>query len=87
MFQQSDKSVLYILICFVIFILAISSLTGCAHYAYKNGDCSLSVWSMREIKAGDIRITKNCSLTGGADGMTYNEQQMMIFQELVKKIP
>jgi len=62
-------------------------LSACAMYKFKNEECELTIWSMREVKAGDIRISKNCALTGGAAGMTYNEQQMQIFQELVKKIP
>lgn len=62
-------------------------LNACAVYEFKNGDCELKIWSMREVRAGDIRISKNCSLTGGADQLNYNEQQMLIMQKMVEKIP
>ena len=62
-------------------------LNGCAIYQFKNGDCELSIWSMREVRAGDIRISKNCSLTGGAEQLNYNQQQMMMMQKMVEKIP
>lgn len=76
-----------LLIRFLIVMFLLLLLSGCVRYAYQNGDCELTIWSMREIEAGSLRISKSCALTGGADGMKYNEQQMLIFQELVKKIP
>lgn len=67
-------------------------LTGCANYIYKHADvdgssCELTIWSMREIQAGDIRISKKCTLTGGADAMTYNQLQMEALTSLISKIP
>ena len=62
-------------------------LNSCAFYEFKHGDCQLKIWSMREIRAGDLRISKNCALTGGAEQLNYNEQQMMIMQKMVEKIP
>jgi len=67
--------------------LALVSTTGCAIYRYQNDNCTLSIYSMREVKAGDIRISKTCAVTGGAEGMSYNEQQLQIMQKIVDKIP
>lgn len=73
---------------FRIFIaLCLVQLSGCAVYEFKHGDCELKIWSMREVRAGDIRISKNCALTGGAEQMNYNDQQMVILQKMVEKIP
>lgn len=58
-----------------------------AIYHYENGDCKLSVYSMREIQMGDLKITKTCALTGSADAMNYSEKQFEFLNELVKKIP
>jgi len=63
------------------------AMPGCAIYQFKAGDCSLSIYSMREIQAGDVRINKDCALKGGAEKMNYNDQQMLMLNELVKKIP
>lgn len=49
--------------------------------------CETKLLSSREVKGGALKVSKNCAVTGGADEMTANEQQMLIFQELVKKIP
>ena len=75
-------------IALVLFHIALPViLSGCAMYEFKNENCGLRIWSMREVNVANIRISKNCALTGGAEGMTYNEQQMAIFQKLVEKIP
>jgi len=63
------------------------SMSGCAIYKYESGDCKLSIYSMREMQAGDLGINENCALTGGAEKLNYNEQQLLILNELVKKIP
>lgn len=62
-------------------------MPGCAIYQYESGDCKLSIYSMREMQASDLNISESCALTGGAEQMSYNEKQMLIFNELVKKIP
>jgi len=67
--------------------LCLMQLSGCAIYQFKNGDCELNIWSMREVLVGDIRISKNCALTGGAAELSYNEQQMLILKKMVEKIP
>ncbi len=62
-------------------------LNGCAYYRLKSETCELKIISMREVKAADLVIDKDCQLVGGAKGMKYNEKQMQIIQTLVNKIP
>ena len=42
---------------------------------------------MREVKAADLVIDKDCQLVGNAKGMKYNEMQLQIIQTLVNKVP
>ena len=74
----------------VVCLLLISG--GCVRYDYRRIDsdgarCDLTIWSMREITAGSIRLSKSCALTGGADEMKYSEQMMLNIGEMIKKIP
>ena len=76
---------LFVFIAFMVTILLTTS--GCVRYDYKRvnvaGDeCHLNIWSMREIQAGSIRLSKSCALTGGADGMTYNAEMMKVMGTL-----
>jgi len=74
-------------------LLVIVILSGCgASYQYKhvsaNGtSCQLTIWSARDVQAGDIKISKSCALSGGADSLTANQQAMEAISSLVQKIP
>jgi len=36
--------------------------------------CDTQIKSMREVKAGDIKVSTKCALTGGAESLTGNQQ-------------
>ncbi len=62
-------------------------LNSCAYYRLKSDTCELKIISMREVKAADLVIDKDCQLVGNAKGMKYNEMQLQIIQTLVNKVP
>lgn len=66
------------------------ALSGCAVYTYEHkadGSCALTITSMREVKAGDLRISKSCALVGGADSLGANEKLIDLMSAIVKKVP
>lgn len=77
----------------ILLIALAISLTACgASYSYSHvsadgESCSLTILSAREVQAGDVRITKNCSLTGGADSLTTNDKTLEAMSVLINKIP
>ncbi len=68
-------------------------LPGCgARYQYKHTEadgssCELSIWSARDVQAGDIKVSKSCALTGGAESLTANAEAMKAVSTLIGKLP
>ena len=74
---------------FSIFCLALL-LQSCAVYKYEHkadGSCSLTITSMREVNAGDIKISQACALVGGAESLGANEKLIDLVSNIVKKAP
>lgn len=44
----------------------------------KTDKCTTNIKSMREVKAGDIKVSTKCALTGGAEALNSNQQMMEI---------
>jgi len=63
-------------------------LQGCAVYQYEHkmdGSCSLYISSMREVKAGDLKISKSCALSGNAEVLGANEKLIDLVVGVVTK--
>lgn len=74
----------------IFLILITACLSGCgAIYQYERTaeSCSLSIYSARDVKAVDLKIGKNCTITGGAESLTSNEKALDAINSLVNKIP
>lgn len=75
---------------FKLVLLCVVALFGCgAVYRYDRtaDSCSLSIYSARDVQAGDIKITPSCGVTGGAESLTSNEKAFEAINSLVNKIP
>jgi len=74
-------------------IMILLGINACgSSYTYKHVDpdgssCELSILSVRDIQAGELKITPKCGLLGGADSMTSNEKALDAINSLVNKIP
>lgn len=83
------------LFVFISVMVTVLLITGCVRYDYRRIDndgsrCDLTIWSMREIQAGSIRMSKGCTLTGSGDGMKFNAEMMKVMGVLAdsaKKAP
>jgi len=49
--------------------------------------CELSISSAREVKAGDIKISKSCALTGGAESLGASQAVLELMGAIVRKVP
>jgi len=92
---------------FLLMPVLVVAVVGCAHYELKHTFtttntigtqtvelCHLSILSMREIKAGDIKISKGCALSGSGEKLGVNEKMLELMSETVtlmsdavKKVP
>ena len=96
---KETKTILYVWL--MIFILILSSCATYSHEkintaitAYPDGrtetvteKCNTSICSMREVKAGDIRVSTKCALTGGAESLGANEKLIDLMTQIIKKAP
>lgn len=91
--QATIRARLGLLLILPVLIVAV---VGCAHYSLTHTTttvstigtetvelCELSILSMREIKAGDIKISKGCALTGSGEKLGVNEKMLELMSETV----
>ncbi len=73
----------------VLAIFALSLMQGCSVYLYEKTPDSVkvSVYSTRDVQAGDLRISKDGAVSGSADSLTANEKSLEAINSLIQKIP
>lgn len=49
--------------------------------------CELSITSIREVKATDVKLSKSCALRGSAESLGANERLIDLMTTVIKKVP
>lgn len=73
-------------------LLTLLLLQGCAVYHFERSTAAgdhvhLSIYSTREVKAGELNIDKNGALKGNAAQLGSNERLVETLNTAIQKIP
>ena len=75
----------WLVVCMVMFL----GMQACSIYRYNRtaDGCSISIYSARDVQAGDIKVDKNCAVTGSADALKADGKAIDAINALIGKIP